>query len=169
VEDRVNNDNETIQELFQRTFKVNPEDAVNIFVENFKEDQKVVAVIGSLRENKEFNLKVVDKLDDVLFFNFFFQMPNFLKDDKDVALKCVNKFAMTFKFISERLKGDKDLALVMAIKAPALSREITGKLGQETKYIPLQELAPYLESLILKETLDKDLNKEKTLIKKAKM
>jgi hypothetical protein len=169
VENRLNSDNESIQELFQRTFEVNPEDAVNIFVENFKEDQKVVAIIGSLRESKEFNLKVIDKLDDVLFFNFFFQIPNFLKDDKDVALKCVNKFAMTFKFISERLKGDKDLALIMAKKAPNLSREITGQLGKDTRYIPIQELEPYLESLVLKEELEQKLATDKNIARKAKI
>lgn len=168
MENNLNN-NESIQEMFQKTFEINPEDVVNIFVENFKEDQKVVVTIGSLRENKKFNLMAIEKLDDILFFNFFFQMPNALKDDKDVALKCVNKFPMTFKFISERLKADKNLALIMAKNAPDLAREITGQLGQVTKHIPIQNLAKYLESLILKEELNQDLSKAQSVAKKIKM
>ena len=163
------NNNESIQEMFQKTFEINPEDVVNIFVENFKEDQKVLVTIGSLRENKEFNLRTIEKLDDIFFFNFFFQMPDPLKDDKDIALKCLNKFPMTFKFISERLKADKNLALIMAKNAPNLAREITGQLGQTTKNIPIQDLPQYLESLILKEKLHEDLAKNQTTNKRIKI
>lgn len=163
------NNNESIQEVFQKTFEINPEDVINIFVENFKEDQKVLMIIGSLRENKEFNLRAIEKLDDIFFFNFFFQIPNHLKDDKDIALQCVNKFPMTFKFISERLKADKNLALIMAKNAPNLAKEITGQLGQATKNIPIQDLPQYLEVLILREELNKDLSKDQSSIKKVKI
>lgn len=168
---RSNNDKNEIpiEELFKKTFYADPDTAVDIFVENYIKDRQTLHAIELVREKKQFNLKVIEKIDSKVFFPFFFQIPSSLKDDKDIAMACMNRLAGTFQYISERLKGDRDLILLMAKKAPNLSREATGKIGEEIRYIPSHELVSYIESLILKEDLEKDLSQKEVISKKVKI
>ncbi len=158
-----------IEELFKKTFEESPDVAVEIFIENYLKDRQTLHAIELVRENKEFNLKVLEKIDSTIIFPFFFQMPAFLKNDKDIALQSMNRMPSTFQYISERLKGDRDIILLMAKKVPNLSREATGEIGEAIRYIPSHELVQYVESLIIKQDLDKDLPVSKIEAKKIKI
>lgn len=63
----------SVQELLKKVFQVNPSAAVDIFLEHLKQDYQWINAIGELREDKHFNLKIIEKLDiNDGFFNFFF-------------------------------------------------------------------------------------------------
>lgn len=105
---------------------------------------------------------------DFLIF-FFFQFPPNILDDKDIAFKCIEKSGMTFKYFSKRLKSDRDLALALLKKCPSEYLEIIGEIGHEIRYLPLNQMAPYVEAIILKDDLESNFVSEKKENRKHKL
>jgi hypothetical protein len=160
----------SVEELLVKVFEKNPDAAVDIFFEFFQKDWQYLNAMGELRENKEFNLKMIEKLEvNNGFFRFFFQFPPNIRDDKDIAIKCIKKSGMAFKYFSDRLKSDRDLALLLARRNPSECGEVMGEIGKEIRYIPINQVAAHIESLILLDELQKEPAIEKKENRKLKL
>lgn len=121
--------------------------------------------------NKEFVLKAIDVLPKGQSY-LFRKLPEALKDDKEVALKMVNKSYTCMEIISNRLMNDKDIALA-CLKQDGSSLEYLG-------YNLLDELIDngvkdkngtikWLEVFVLKNELETDLPKQEIQPKKIKI
>lgn len=160
----------SIEELLAKVFEKNPDAAVEIFFEHFQKDCQYLNALGELRENKEFNLKMIEKLDvNNGFFRFFMQFPPNIRDDKDIAIKCIGKSGMAFQYLSDRLKSDRDLALLLVKKNPSEHRHVLGEIGEEIRYLPANQMVAHIESLILFDELNKEALIEKKENRKPKV
>lgn len=160
----------SIEELLTKVFERNPDAAVDIFFEHLQREPQCINAMGVLRENKEFNLKMIEKLEvNNGFFHFFMHFPPNLRDDKDIAIKCIEKSGMAFQYLSDRLKSDRDLALLLVKKKPSEHREVLGEIGKEIRYLTPSQMVAHIESLILLDELNKELNVEQKEKRKPKI
>ena len=160
----------SVAELLAKVFEKNPDAAVDIFFKEFQKDAQCLNAMGDLRENKEFNLKMIEKLEvNNGFFRFFLQFPPNLRDDKDIAIKCIEKSGMAFQYLSERLRSDRELALLLVKKNPGEYRKVLGDIGEEIRYLPASQMVAHIESLILLDELNKEVGIEKKETRKPKI
>lgn len=121
--------------------------------------------------NKEFVLKAIDVLPKGQSY-LFRKLPEVLKDDKEVALKMVNKSYTSMEIISSRLMKDKDIALAclkqdgssLQYLAYALVDELV-----ENGITDKNSAIKYLEAFALKNELEMDLSKQEIQPKKIKI
>lgn len=137
-----------------------------------KEDPDFFRAIGFIKLNhKEFVLKAIDVLPSGKSY-LFRKIADNLKDDKDIALKIVNKSYTCMEIISSRLMKDKDIAL-------ACLKQDGGSL-QYLHYDLLDELTKngvkvktdaikYLEMCVFKNELETDLSQHEIQPKKLKI
>jgi hypothetical protein len=121
--------------------------------------------------HKEFVLKAIDILPKGQSY-LFRKLPEALKDDKDVALKMVEKSYTSMEIISSRLMKDKDIALVCLKQDGSslqyLAYDLVDELV-ENAVTDKNSAIKYLELFALKNELEKDLSKQETQPKKLKI
>jgi hypothetical protein len=122
-------------------------------------------------DNKEFVLKAIDVLPKGKSY-LFRKLSESLKDDKDVALKIVAKSYECMTFISRRLMADKEVALVCLQQEGSSLQYVAYDLVDdlvENGVNDKDSALKYLEKLVIKEALDKELSSKEDKSKKLKI
>ena len=121
--------------------------------------------------HREFVLKAIDVLPKGQSY-LFRKLPDFLRDDKEIALKMVNKSYTSMEIISSRLMKDKDIALVCLKQDGSSLQYLHYELLAELDDNGIKDknsAIKYLEAFALKNELETDLSKQEVQPKKLKI
>ncbi|WP_302162507.1 DUF4116 domain-containing protein [uncultured Fusobacterium sp.] len=119
-----------------------------------------------LKNNKDFILEIINKE-----FNKSLDLEKLIEsftDDKEVMSAYLEKYPRSFHLASERLKNDKDIALIVAEKEPYFAGEYIPRELYKDKEI-LKKLGPGIDYYKLSEEQLKDKEIALLLVKEAEI